>query len=268
LPEAGRLIAAHFRRDALEEFSYRSSLALQLVGGLVTLFTLHYLSRLIGPGVPTGPAGTSYFDFACLGLAAYLPSRAAQAELARRVREAQIQGWLEPLLAAPRSAAANLLAMAVFPSTASLARAGLVLAGGTLLGLRIDASGLGPALLALALVSLSSAGLGLLSGALVLRLRRSDPVAYLLDASASLASGLLFPVALLPRWAQAVAQLLPATHALAATRGALLGGASFGELSNELLWLTGLAVASLAAGLLAVRIAVWDARRRGGLAVA
>jgi ABC-type multidrug transport system permease subunit len=268
LLEAGRLIAAHFRRDALEEFSYRSSLALQLIGGLVTLFSLHYLSRLVGPRFQAGPGGTSYFDFACLGLAAYLPSRAAQAELARRVREAQLQGWLEPLLAAPRGAGANLLAMAAFPSAASLFRAGLVLSGGLLLGLRFEVAGLGTALLALILVSLSSAGLGLLSGALVLRLRRSDPVAYLLDASASLASGLLFPVALLPGWAQTLAQLLPATHALAAARGALLGGASSGQLATELLWLAGLAAASLSVGLLAVRIAVWDARRRGGLAVA
>jgi ABC-2 type transport system permease protein len=266
--DLGRLAAAHFRRDALEELSYRSSLVLQIVGGLVTLLTLFYLSRLVGPAFRSGPAGTNYFDFACLGLAAYLPSRGAHAELARRVREAQLQGWLEPLLATPRSASANLLAMAVFPSAASLLRAGLVLAGGALLGLRLEVSGLAPALLAMILVSLSSAGLGLLSAALVLRLRRSDPVAYLLDAAASLASGLLFPVALLPRWAQGLAQLLPATHALAATRRALLGGESFDQLASELLWLAALATATLAIGLVAVRLAVWDARRRGGLAVA
>jgi ABC-type multidrug transport system permease subunit len=75
-------------------------------------------------------------------------------------------------------------------------------------------------------------------------------------------------VALLPGWAQTLAQLLPATHALAAARGALLDGASSGQLYTELLWLAGLAAASLAVGLLALRVAVWDARRRGGLAVA
>ena len=61
--DAWRLVAAHFRREALEELSYRSSLALQALGGTVTLFSIYYLSRLVGPRLLVGSAEASYFDF-------------------------------------------------------------------------------------------------------------------------------------------------------------------------------------------------------------
>ena len=259
------LALAWTRRAALEELSYRGHLALQAVGGLVTLVGVHYLSRLVGPRLP---GGGDYFAFACVGLAAYLPARAAQAELARQIRQAQLTGLLEPLVASPVGLSAQLLGMALYPSLGALLRAARTLLAGVLLfGLRIDPRGAAWVLAGLALASVASAGLGLSSAALVLHVRRSDPVAYLLDSAAWLGSGLVFPVALLPRWAQAAAAWLPATHALRLTREALLPGGTSTDLASELGWLVALAGLTLVVGLFALGGSVRAARRTGGLAI-
>ena len=95
-------------------------------------------------------------------------------------------------------------------------------------------------------------------------------MAYLLDSAAWLASGLLFPVALLPVWARLAALLLPATSALTLTRDVLLRagpewpGAALGAVG----WLALLASLSLTVGWLSLRVSLATARRRGALGIA
>ncbi len=272
-PSPAVLVAAWMRRLTLEAFSYRGHLALEAVGGLVTLAGLSYLSRMVGGAgaAAVGPSG--YFAFACVGLAAYLPARAAQAELARLTREMQLVGQLEPLAATPARLPAQLLAAAVHPSLAALGRTGLtLLSGAALFGLPLRLAGVPLLLLGLVLAAAASAGLGLASAAVVLHVRRSDPVAYLLDSAAWLGSGLVFPAALLPGWARGLAQWLPATHALRLARAALLPGPASPPVGAqqpgaELLALTGLAAAALAVGVSALALAVRAARRSGALGI-
>jgi ABC-type multidrug transport system ATPase subunit/ABC-type polysaccharide/polyol phosphate export permease len=266
------LALAWIRRDTLEELSYRGHLAFEAIGGLVTLLGLFYFSLLVGNGHAelVGPEG--YFAFACVGLAAYLPARTAQAELARQVRSAQLVGLLEPMAAAPPRLQVQLLAMALQPTLGAFVRAALTLLAAVLLfSLRIHLGALYLVLLGLLLAAAASAGLGLCSAAVVLHLRRSDPVAYLLDSAAWLASGLLFPVAFLPAWVQLAALALPATSALTLTRHGLLHPsdpnlplAAFGAVG----WLALLAALSLTLGWLSVRLSLKTARKRGSFGIA
>ncbi|HUB05851.1 MAG TPA: ABC transporter permease, partial [Myxococcales bacterium] len=253
---------AFTRKATLEALSYRAYLVLSAAGGLVTLASLFYLGHLVGPSTQL-PQG--YFAFTCVGLAAYLPSRAAQAELARQVRAAQMVGLLEPLAAAPAALPAQLCALAVPATLAALGGAALTLTAGVVLfGLRIDLAGIPAAAAAFCLAAAASTGLGLLSSAVVLHVRRSDPVAYLLDAAAWLASGLLFPVSLLPPWARAASFWIPATHALRAARGALLMGAAP---ADSWLPLCLLACLALGVGSAALTVALRAARRSGALGI-
>ncbi|MHB1844993.1 MAG: hypothetical protein ACYCWW_09190 [Deltaproteobacteria bacterium] len=257
---------AWLRKSALEELSYRGHLALQAVGGLVTLAGLHYLAKL----VPPAELGQGYFAFACVGLAAYLPARAAQAEIARQLRQAQLTGLLEPLALSPSGLGTQLVGMGLGPSASALLRAALTLWAGTLLfGLSLDLrpGALLVTALALGLGAAASLGLGLCSGAIVLHVRRSDPVAYLLDSAAWLGAGLVFPTNLLPRWAQRLGELLPATHVLRLARGALTPSATSGPAGTELALLATLSLACLAAGAAALSLSVREAKRRGALGI-
>jgi ABC-2 type transport system permease protein len=53
-----------------------------------------------------------------------------------------------------------------------------------------------------------------------------------------LLSGFMFPFESMPRPAQLIAQALPLTHFLRIVRGITLKGASFSDVSQELVWLT------------------------------
>jgi ABC-2 type transport system permease protein len=55
-----------------------------------------------------------------------------------------------------------------------------------------------------------------------------------------LLSGFMFPFESMPRPAQLIAQALPLTHFLRVVRGITLKGAGFGDVSQELVWLTGI----------------------------
>jgi ABC-2 type transport system permease protein len=55
-----------------------------------------------------------------------------------------------------------------------------------------------------------------------------------------LLSGFMFPFESMPRPAQLISQALPLTHFLRIVRGVTLKGASFGDVSQELVWLTGI----------------------------
>jgi ABC-2 type transport system permease protein len=55
-----------------------------------------------------------------------------------------------------------------------------------------------------------------------------------------LLSGFMFPFESMPRPAQLLAEALPLTHFLRIVRGVTLKGASFGDVSQELVWLTGI----------------------------
>ncbi len=265
------IAVAWIRRATLEELSYRGYLAFEAIGGLVTLLGLFYFSRLVGSSRAdlVGPEG--YFAFACVGLAAYLPARTAQAALAQQVRSAQLVGLLEPLAAAPPRLPLQLLAMALQPTLGAFVRSALTLLAARLLfGVRLQLATADLALLGLALAAAASAGLGLCSAAVVLHLRRSDPVAYLLDSAAWLASGLFFPVALLPAWAQHGAIWLPATSAIQLTRHVLLHAGPEWPLAalGDVAWLALLAALALAAGWVSVGLSLKTARKRGALGIA
>jgi ABC-2 type transport system permease protein len=55
-----------------------------------------------------------------------------------------------------------------------------------------------------------------------------------------LLSGFMFPFESMPRPAQLISQALPLTHFLRVVRGITLKGAGFGDVSQELVWLTGI----------------------------
>ena len=67
-------------------------------------------------------------------------------------------------------------------------------------------------------------GLGLLSAATTMMVRRTNPVAVLLASASMLLSGVAYPVSVLPDWLRAAGRLLPLTHALELVRGGLLRG--------------------------------------------
>ncbi len=225
-----RLAWAFVRRDLLIAASYRANFAFALAGGVVTVTAFYFLAKLVGPAPVLRRYGADYFSFALLGLAIASCLRTLQATFAQRVREFQIDGSLEVLLAAPLSTFRIISYLAIYPVLAAMLKAGgLVVLGAMAFGAHLKINPLGfCATLVFAL--LPFAALGLLSAAVVLIFKRSDPVTYLLDTANYILCGVIYPVEVLPAPLQSLAKLLPATHALSALRAAGLSDATIPSL--------------------------------------
>jgi len=255
---------AFLRRGALEAASYRAAFVLYAAGMILSMLSFYFLSRFVGVG--RHPAlreyGGDYLAFGLIGVIGMDFLQTAVGACARRVRESQIAGSLEAMLATPTPESWVLLGLPLYEYVAALARACLWLGAGALLfGARFRPDALGLAA-ALALSALAFGSLGLAAAAATMVLRKTDPMTLFLGGLSLVFSGVFYPLAALPDWARPVSTVLPATHAFEALRGALLAGAGPLELVRPLGWLALFSAlagpASVGAFLLALRRARTD----------
>lgn len=261
---AGAAIAAgaFLRRDLAVAVSYPVPFLLELVSIVFIVVTYVFVGRLVEPGrVPGG-----YFAFATLGLAVSALLGASSA-VGTGVRDEQVQGTLESVVAAGLPIRALAAGMTAYPLVSAAVSAVAYVAVAAVAGFR---TGPDPnwalVLAALLLSSVSFVGLGLVGAALVFVIRRGAAATSWLVAILALAGGEFFPPGMLPGWVQGLASLSPFTHGLATVRAALLEGASWSDRAGSLAALAALAVLYLGLGMVALAAGLRYARRTGGLA--
>jgi ABC-2 type transport system permease protein len=261
-----RVLGAFLLRDLRIAAAYKSSFAFMAVGGLVTLTLFHFLAQTIGElPLLRSRYGADYFSFALIGLAVATCTRGLQSSFGRRLRESQVEGSLELLLASPLSTWRVVALLAAYPVALSFVRAlALLAAGAWVFGaeLRVNV----PVFVVGLACSLASfAALGLLSSAFVLAFKRGDPLNYLLDTASYLFSGVFYPIEVMPASLQWISHLLPATYAVNALRAAGLKGAPLLEVAPSLLALVGFALALWPLAVLALSLARRHVERAGTL---
>lgn len=220
---SARLLWAFVLRDLRIAASYPVNFLLVAVGGLITITVFYFLAKTMGQPPALQRYGLDYFSFALIGVAIAACLRAMQTSFAQKLREAQTDGSLEVLLAAPLPTFQVISLLALYPILSALVRSTALIVFGSLLGARVSVDPLGFALTLL--ISLLPFGaLGLLSAAVVLTFKRGDPFTYALDAANYLLCGVIYPVEVLPPALQWVSRLLPATYALRALRATAQSG--------------------------------------------
>lgn len=131
--------------------------------------------------------------------------------------------------------------------------------GGLLLGIEVPASALAPLALVVLVAAISCTGLGLINGALGLRVREVAVLANIIFGLLLIFTGANVPVSELPGWMQAVSEVTPLTHAIEAARG-LADGAPLASVDHlvaqELL--VGAAYGLIGYGL--IRFMEWQSR--------
>jgi ABC-2 type transport system permease protein len=259
-------VRAFLRRDLLTEISYRANFLFGLAGGLFAILTFFFLSQVVesaAPGLSHYRGG--YFPFVLVGLAVTAFLNEALTGFARRVRQAQLLGTLEAVLATPIPPAVAILCQAVHPLFGAALRASLyLLFGAILFGAEMATGNLPAAALALALGVVCFGALGILSASATMVLKRGDPIAWAIGGLSVLLGGVYYPVEVLPPELATVAQALPMTHTLRALREALLGdggAALMGALATLAIFAAVLVPLSLVTFAWAVR----RARREGSL---
>lgn len=270
-PTLWRVAAAFLRRDLAVALSYRISFALQVAGMALALASLVYFARFIGPAPAGGDGvarygGAGYVGFWIVGLAVADLFHAMTSALPARIRQAQVEGTLEAMLATPAPAGLVVVAAGLGDVLVALVRLAVYLVAGALvMGVTFGPVHLGSLLLSSALSLLAFAALGLFGGAITMSLRRSDPVTTLAALASVLIGGVLYPVDVLPPLLAAAAYALPSAPALEAVRLALFTGAPPAALGRELLALGAFTVVVGPLGALWFARALRRAREDGSL---
>jgi ABC-2 type transport system permease protein len=176
--------------------------------------------------------------------------------------------WMQTLsavLATPANRAALFLgrALPVLANACVSSATGFV-GGALLLGFRPPWSAVPALALLVVLASFACTGLGMLAGAVGLRMRDVPIIANLTMAVLLIFCGVNVPLDKLPGWMHATAEALPLTHAIAAARN-VADGASLTSVRSEIVVELALGTAYLLAGFALLRWFELAGRRHGTL---
>jgi ABC-2 type transport system permease protein len=261
-------IPAFVRRDLMVALSYRSAFLGDVLGLATQAVMFWFIGKMVDPTtLPTyGGSRASYMEFVAIGMVLSLVIALLLQRVATAVRQEQLIGTLESLLATPTATATVQVGSAAYDLLYVPIRAAiflLVIALG--FGLHFDVGGVLPALAVIAAFVPFVWGLGLLSAAAMLTFRRGGGGVLIGATVLGLLSGAYFPLTLLPGWLATVASVNPVAIAIDGVRQALLSGDGWASLQPEVLLLVPMAGASLAAGILAFRLGLARERRNGTL---
>jgi ABC-2 type transport system permease protein len=263
-----RIVAAFVRREVRTAAGYRVSFLVRSVAFGFSILSLAFLARLIGASNNPHLAayGGDYLAFAVVGLVVMDFQQVGVSNLSQRVRTAQILGLLEAEMTTPAPPWIILSAGPLYEFALASCRAAVYfLLAIFVFGVGFPHASLTSVIVAGPLVMGAFVGLGLLSAAATMLVRRSNPVAVFLASASMLLSGVAYPVSVLPPSMRKLGRLLPLTHALEIVRGALLRGASPSDLSGSIVALALFAAVLIPAGVGLFVFALRRARIDGSL---
>ena len=259
---------AFVKRDFSRDISYRLSFLMQLGGIFFNIAVFYFMSRLLGDSVAPQleEYGGDYFSFVLIGLAFTGFMGISLSNFAQSIREGQMMGTLEMMLLSPTRLSVILMSSSLWGFVLTIFRVVMYLIVGSLLfGADLSNTNIGGAILIMMLSVLSFSGIGILSAAVVLLVKKGDPVAWLLGSASSLLAGVYYPVTVLPQWLEPVSRILPLTYALDSIRLVVLQGYSLSEVRNDIFVLLGFVIVLTPLSLMAFRAALKRAKKDGSL---
>ncbi len=265
--EAAKL-PAFVRRDWKIALSYRAVFIGDAMSLATQIIVFYFVADLIDPGKLPEYGGTvpSYLAFVAIGLVINLTAGVLVHQVATALRQEQLTGTFEALLATPTSGATLQFGSVAYTLLMLPLRAGVLLLAIALgFGLDFHLSGVGPSMLLMAAFLPFTWGLGLITAAAVVTFRRGANATGMLVTLLGLFSGAIFPIALLPPLLRTIGEYNPFAIAIDGTREALIGGTGWGPAIAELPVLLPISMVFLALGVLCFRAAVGRERRLGTL---
>jgi ABC-2 type transport system permease protein len=264
-PSTAAPLLALARRDYSIFSSYRFALVFDLLYGLIDLLIYFFISRTFEDASTADLGGApSYFAFVTVGIVITLVIGAASAEVGWRLREEQLTGTLETLVAQPIRSWQIALGVAGWPFAFAFARAAFYLfVAATLLDVDLSRASWAGGFLVLLAAALALLGLGIALGALVVAFKRGNNIVAFVSVILGFAGGAFFPLAVLPGWLEFIGKLLPTRFVFDGVRAALFAGSGWG---GDALVLLGYSVIGLPLALWAFSTALRYAKRRGSLA--
>lgn len=245
-------VGAIFRRDAVVALSYPGNFALSWLGIVIEVVIAWYISRLVPASPkfsPTGLVAVGYFQFLAVNSAFVHFQSAALNSFAESIRDAQLTGTLEIVLATPTRLTTLVLSSAVWSFTLTAMQTGLYLIVAVMFGLDLSHVNFLTTIVFLVLTVAAVSPLGVLAAALSMVIKKTGPIEWLSTSSAALFGGVYLPLRSLPYALQVIGWCLPITHALNGFRAAA-AGVPLSAAAPDAIWL-------LAASLILMPFSLW-----------
>lgn len=180
--------------------------------------------------------GTSdYISYIVLGTVLWMWLNMTLWDVGMYLRQEQMRGTLESNWLCPTWRVSMMLGGGLMKLAVSLAFMVVSLLEFRLVwGVNVLGGNIWPALVALLLTVPIVHGIGIAFASLVLRFKEANALVFLVRGIFMIFCGVSFPVAVLPGWMRAVADVLPLTYAIRAIRDSLLVNASFAQVWPDL----------------------------------
>ncbi len=261
------LPTAFLKRDFRLESSYRLAFLTSFGGALVTLLSAGFLSHIVpGHQKALKPYGSDYFTFALVGTAALSYFSVALGTFSTNLSQEQQQGTMEALLVTPTDPRMILLCGATWPFIFATVQLVLYVVVGALLfhaKVAVDHLALAAVMMFLTVVAFSATGL--VAASVMVLAKRVGVLLSFVGSAFALLGGVLYPISVLPRFLQVVAQLFPMVHGLDGTRLALVEHPDLARIGRDALILIAFAVVLIPLSLQTFQMALRRARRIGTL---
>lgn len=262
-------LLAFIKKDILETLSYRFRLVLELAGNIVSLLVFYFVGKTFASAISPylQPYGNDFFSYVLVGIATANFVTVGLSALADEIRTAQVQGTLEYLLATPTSIYTILIGNTLWSFiSAFISATGILVLGAVFLHFQVSLQAALFSLLILLLTFTAFLTIGMLSASFVIIFKQGNPIEYILGWSSFFLGSVIFPVEVLPRYFQQIAQILPISHAVRALRGLLLANSTVAEVIPSMINLCIFIVVLAPLSGLFLRFAVNRAKRDGNLA--
>jgi ABC-2 type transport system permease protein len=177
------------------------------------------------------------------------------------------EGTIEYTFMAPLARPIHLIGMGVFAVVYGLVRSALLFVViSFFFNLHFSHAHFMPALVVLAVASVSFIGIGMMTAVLpLISPEKGMQMGYIGQGMLLVVSGVYYSVSVLPGWMQAISTISPATYALRGMRDAILGGGDLGAMWKNLWPLAIIGVVSIPLGLEVFRRGELHAKRHGKL---
>jgi ABC-2 type transport system permease protein len=229
---------AIFTRDAKLALSYETQFFMQWLAALAEVVVTFLIATLVPPSPHFGFGGREehFFSYAVVNLAFVNLQTTALMNFSKTVRDGQLQGTLEALLATPTTLPVIILSSGLWAFTFTTLTTFLMLVAALPFGLDLRHTNVLTMVLFFVLTIAAISPLGVLSAAATMIFKQNAPFDFALSMLSYMFAGVYVPVALLPPALQVVGWLLPITHALTGFRAAV-AGVSATQLGGEVAWL-------------------------------
>ena len=248
--------------------SYRLQTILSFGGLVLTVVPLFFIAQAVQPVMANAirSEGGDAFGFLLVGTAVMLLVSVALSALPASLGSGIGSGTLEAMLSTPTPLPTLVAGLSSFPLVMALLRAGVLVAGGWVLGVQMALKALPLALFILGVTLVAHLAIGLISGAMVLAFRTAGPFSRLVLIASSLLGGVYYPTHVIPSWLRSISDLLPLSYGLRALRQVLLQDAPAEAVAPDVLVLCAEAGVLVALGVFSFSLAFQHARRQGTLA--